>query len=52
MLADTTTWQVWDAAPVEWYLIYLTGLFLGILIVYVLWEKWGEPHDPEDKDQD
>lgn len=42
-------WHIWDQAPPEWYVIYISCAFLGVVIVYVLWKTWGGYHD-DDKD--
>jgi hypothetical protein len=48
LAADLTIWRIWDNAPVEWYLIYITCAFLGFVVLYVFWRMWGSHHDSDD----
>jgi hypothetical protein len=41
-------WRIWDKASPEWYLIYITCAFLGVVVVYVLWKIWGGYHGSDD----
>jgi|GEM_PF-2168488 len=41
MTFNQSLWQFWDNAPPEVIIIYILGMFLGCLVAYALWKRWG-----------